>query len=295
MSVQLAKRWSTFWFAPASPLNLGVCRVLFYGALLVFYIRYDYSELAHLPPELWRPISFFRTFGLEAPSGATILTFQWLWRATLLLSCLGVATRVCTAASFVLGIYLIALPHNFARASHTDAVVVLTLAVMAMSHCGDAFSVDSWRRRRRATVDAAQPSGEYTWPVRAVWLVICLAFFAAGVAKLRASGLAWITSDQFSNLMLLATVDHAALTTFGQVLGRYPRICSVLAGAAVVLEISAPLAVVSRRARLVIVPSLLAMLVGIRLLLGPSFIEFGICALFFVPWDRAFADDRALT
>ena len=52
-------------------------------------------------------------------------------------------------------------------------------------------------RRRQGVVNAAE-SGEYTWPLRAVWLTMSLIYFAAGIAKLRHSGLSWVTSDTLS-------------------------------------------------------------------------------------------------
>jgi hypothetical protein len=44
--------------------------------------------------------------------------------------------------------------------------------------------------------------------------------------------------------------------------------------------------VFSRRARWVIVPGVFSMQLGIRVLMGPTFIQFLICNLFWVPWNQ---------
>ncbi len=51
-------------------------------------------------------------------------------------------------------------------------------------------------------------------------------------------------------------------------------------------ELGYPLALVSRRARRLLVPSVLLMQVGIRVVLGPSFVTWMLCNVFWVPWDR---------
>ena len=58
------------------------------------------------------------------------------------------------------------------------------------------------------------------------------------------------------------------------------------AAASLAAEALIPLALVSRTARWLFVPTLFGMQVGIRLLLGPSFAPMLICYLFWVPWDK---------
>jgi hypothetical protein len=62
-----------------------------------------------------------------------------------------------------------------------------------------------------------------------------------------------------------------------------------LAAATIALEICYPLTLVSRWARLVIVPGVFLMQVSILLTMGLAFYPFLICTLFWVPWDRAIA------
>jgi hypothetical protein len=275
--------WNAFWFEPSGPIALAICRALFFGAFLLYYSRIDYRELGELPSIAWHGIWPFSPVGLRLPSTATLNVLQWLWRLSLLCACIGFAWRWASVAAFGLGLYLIGLPENIARINHSDAIVVFGLAIMALSRAGDALSVDArlgWNRNNKF-----EKSGEYTWPIRAMWLVVVTIYFAAGVTKLTMSGLAWITSDSLSNLLILSAQIESPLTRLGQEIGRHRVLSSTLAAFALTIELAMPLALISARARRILVPCLFAMQFSIRALMGPGFTEFFICGLFWIPWE----------
>jgi hypothetical protein len=64
--------------------------------------------------------------------------------------------------------------------------------------------------------------------------------------------------------------------------------CKLLALATVCIEILAPLALFSRRAAMVIIPSLLSMQIGIRLVMGDDFSQFASLYVFWIPWPLVF-------
>jgi hypothetical protein len=74
--------------------------------------------------------------------------------------------------------------------------------------------------------------------------------------------------------------------SWGLDLAQYAWLTQLMAASAVALEVSYPLALFSRRARWIIVPSVFLMQVGIDVLMGPGFKTFLICNLFWIPWDR---------
>lgn len=191
----------------------------------------------------------------------------------------------------MLGVYRLGVPHNFGIAWAYDAVLVLVLGVLAVSRCGDAWSLD--RRfaasRNETTNPFVEPSGEYRWPVRAVWLILSLVFFSAGFSKLSHGGIAWILSDNLA-IVLAQSAYHIAnedpVTRWGLWVAQSPALCSLLAFATVVVETGYPLALFSRPARWFFPPVMCATLVGFRLLMGPTFPQFFVCHLFWVPWDH---------
>lgn len=288
----LRERWMRFWFEPAEPLNLGICRALFFGAIFLLYLRQDFSAWGEVSKSFWTPIWTYKTLHLPLLSSESLAVIEGIWKISLALSALGLLTRISTVSSFVFGSYLLGLSYNFGSLSHSRGLVVIVLGIMAASRCGDGFSIDRLIRRARLPsrgLSVRHPhllSGEYTWPVRAVWLMLALVFFAAGVSKLRHSGLEWIFSENMAIILTRAQFTQFPLVSWGLDLAQYVWLTQLMAAAAIVFEVGYPLALFSRRARWVIVPTVFIMLVNIWLLMGPPFYTFLICNLFWVPWDR---------
>src|SRR3954462_8604121 len=172
-----------FWFAPAAATNLAVSRVLFFGVLAAFYIPHDFSIWGSVSPAFLQPIWLFETFRVPVLSPRLLEVAETVWKLALVLSSLGLFSRVSMTAAAVLGTYLLGLPHNFGQTYHFDAVLVLAFAILTVARSGDGVSIDALRRRTRPA-----PSGEYRWPVRLVWVTMATVFFAAGLSKLRHSG-----------------------------------------------------------------------------------------------------------
>src|SRR6266516_1304002 len=168
--LRLGEQWRYFWFEPVSSANLGFCRVLFFGALFLLYLPQDFAAWAKVSNVYWNPIWLFNLLNPPVLSGDLLVIIQIIWKVTLGLSCIGLFTRLSTVVSVILGVYLLGLPHNFGKTHHFDAILVFVLGIMALSRCGDSWSVDRliWVARERFTSRAPHMSGEYTWPVRTV-------------------------------------------------------------------------------------------------------------------------------
>lgn len=287
----MTRSWMRFWFEPSSPLDLGVSRALFYAGLLLMYGWVDFSAWGHVSSAFWMPLPAFRALGL-APAGAGALAVaELVWRLSLVTSAVGLCTRGSMWISFVLGFYLLGLPHNFGHTFHFDATLVIALGVLACSRAGDAFSLDAALGHGRSS-----RSGDYTWPVRTIWVAMSLMFLAAGIAKLRYGGIAWIFSSNLS-IVLNRAVYHVSdadpITHIGLYISRHVWMSRALAATTVVVELGFVTALFSRRARIVFVPAAFLMLVGIRVLMGPTFGGFLVANVFWVPWSTVIDAVRA--
>lgn len=285
--MKLAREWNRFWFEPGPASNLGLCRLLFFGMLCVWMFPHDFSAWGSYSRVFWMPVSLFRVAHIGPLPVDALFIVQAVWKASLAFAAIGLFARPAMIVAALLGFYLMGLPHNFGQTQHFDTLVVLSMGALALSRAGDAYSADAWlgrNGRRTSECDA-----EYTWPIRFVWVAMSLIFFAAGISKLRHSGLDWIFSDSFS-LFLLRQQYHISdgdpLTTWGIVVAHHPWLSHAMAASAVTVETLFPIVLFSRRARLVLVPGGLLFLVGIRLLMGPTFEQFMMCYVFWVPWDR---------
>jgi predicted DCC family thiol-disulfide oxidoreductase YuxK len=282
--------WAAFWFSPGPASTLGTCRLLFFGALFLWQLPHDYSPWGAYSSVFWMPIWLFDTFGIPPLSPHALAIVQIVWKASLFLSAVGLFTRAAMAVAFVIGAYLMGLPHNFGQTQHFDTLVVFASGALALSRAGDAVSVDSLvAAYAHPSTDPPADHPEYTWPIRFVWVAMALAFGAAGLAKLRHSGLEWIFSDNLALLLLRQQYhlsDGEPLTRWGIWVANHKPIAQAMAGSSVAIETLFPLALFSRRARYVLVPAGLAFLVGIRMLMGPTFEQFMMCYVFWLPWAR---------
>ncbi len=289
--MSLVRRWNDFWYAPGRPIDLGICRALFFGLLFVWQLNHDFSAWGDYSDVFWMPIWLFDRLRIPLLSAPEINLVQIVWKIALAFSAIGLFCRPAMAVAFVCGTYLMGLPHNFGQTQHFDTLVVFASGALALSRAGDAISVDAWIAARRGHRRAA-PAWEYTWPIRFVWLAMAVIFCAAGLSKLRHSGLDWILSDNLSLLLLRQQYhlsDGEPLTNWGVWVANHAWVARTMAALSVTIETLFPLTLVSRAARLVLVPAGLAFLVGIRVLMGPTFEQFMMCYVFWISWHRIVA------
>ena len=170
--------------------------MLFFALMVVFFARRDYAGWADVSRVFWKPVGIVALLRLPVLPQPALAAVSVAWKALLVLSALGIFTRISTAGAFLLGTYLIGIPESFGKIHHADAILVWAMATLALSRSGDGWSVDGLMRATRRPEEPPRPrSGEYTWPIRMMWLVMSIIFFSAGVSKLRHGGLAFVTSD----------------------------------------------------------------------------------------------------
>ncbi len=264
--------------------------MLFYGSLLASYWSHDFTAWASVSRVFWEPIALFRALGLGVLPAPAMSMAAMAWKILLATSAAGVATRFSTIGAAVLGTYLLGVPHSFGKIHHDDAVLVFSMVILAFSRCGDAWSFDGLVRAARRPQDPPPSGGEYTWPIRMTWLVMSLVFFAAGVSKLRHSGLRWVTSNALAGHILrsndaLVRPAGAPWTNWGPWLAGVPWLSRTAGAVALGLELFFPLALFSRTARRILVPGVFLLQIAIALTMGPDFTQFLICYLFWVPWN----------
>ena len=185
----LAAAWNAFWFTPAAPWPLGLCRAGFFASFyLLFLARTDLRWYALFPSGFYQPRSFFAWLSLPTPSWEVMGWLVTAFEISVILAALGLLTRLATFTAFVLGLYVLGLQFNYGYLHWAHAIVPIVMGILALSPCGDALSLDALVRRA-ATGKAADTGGQYRWPIQLVRLVFVTVFLAAGLAKLRQAGL----------------------------------------------------------------------------------------------------------
>ena len=192
----------------------------------------------------------------------------------------------------MIGLYVLGLQFNYGYLHWAHAIVPIVMGILALSPCGDALSLDALLRRF-IRGKAADRDGQYRWPIQLVRLVFVTVFLAAGLAKLRQAGLEWVLSDTLRNYFLenQYVFRSEGARGWSHLLADWlivrPGLCKGLAIGALVVELSAPAALFSRRARQWLIPALFVFQVGNALLLYQDFIfaYLGVYG-FWISWGR---------
>lgn len=132
---------------------------------------------------------------------------------------------------------------------------------------------------------------EYRWPVRMNWVLISLAFFALDISTIRHSGLGWISSDAVAIRLIRYQYNPAnagPLTSWGVDLAQSTWLAKIWVAATLIVEMCYPIALFSRKARWIVVPCGVLILVTMALLVQPIY-PLVLCQLFWAPWDRIIA------
>ena len=177
----------------------------------------------------------------------------------------GFAHRVSGPLAAAVVLVLATYRSSWGQLLHFEHLIVLHLLVVALSPAADAWSVDSRRRGRAARPE--RPATAYGWPLGLASMVTVATYVIAGIAKLRIGGAGWVLGDALRNHVAYSAarldVLGAAPPLLAGPLVRVPALLAVAAAVTVVLELSAPVALVSRRFRDGWVAATWAMHVGV--------------------------------
>jgi hypothetical protein len=236
---------------PSSATALGVVRACLHSVFLVSVLFTSFENLSHLPATILRRSGILRLLPwdfydrLLTPTGMASL--KWVMVISLLMSTAGYLTPLTTKTSAALIVFYQGLLRSFGHFNHDEILAIYCLIILAFTPCGDAFSVDSWRRKKERHHDAFI----YGFPILLMRVVIAWAYFSSALIKLRVSGLNYFRRDMLPALAIYHSLDNLHDTHF-RVAFWLPEVRAYLpffVGAALLWELAFPLAVVWKRVR----------------------------------------------
>ncbi len=245
--------------------NLAVLRILFFGVVFVTVSGPDYFlQWTRVPAEFWHPRGIMRF--LSEPLAPEVVSISFFaWQALTIACMLGVFFRWLAPVWWALGLVVMTNGHSFGYQGHVFMPVVVAGLPLCFSHASDALSVDRFWRGVASSGDARA----YHLPIRTVQIAFVLAYFAAGISKLRFGGLEWMTGDTLRNYLVRSSLIYADsnqlahMVQLNEVLYRIPLLCNFVAFGAVALELAAPLALWRKRYSMIIVPAIISLQIGI--------------------------------
>lgn len=277
-----------------SALNLAVFRITVAAVILAVH---DVHRLAlaasrlplsiRTPPLGWR----WAAHALPLSPSQAELAYVALMAATVT-GGVGLFSRASFAVVATVGLPFWGLAQGVGSAVHFHHLWWFA-ALLAASPCGDALSVDRWIARRRGVTYATEGSVAHGVPLRVAWMLLGAVFFFPGLWKLLTSGPAWVFSDNLRNQMYAKWTEMADFTPLARV-DRAPGLVRVGAAATVLLELSFPVLVISRRTRWVAALAAFAFHQATAWLMGLRFPSLWWCYTVFFDW-RPLADRLGLS
>jgi hypothetical protein len=274
-------------------------RDLAFVRIVVCVILFVYTLTEPLPSHARLGTTFFAPPGFSSYLGQGL--FDWffsssarlwgVWLATfaaLGLGALGVATRLTLPLAALSSLWVGALARALGKDFHEGYLALYALMVIAFFPAGDAWSFDSWWRRRRGS---SAPEAAYAWMVWACYAAASIPYLQLAFSKLHHGGLFWFDGRSMRNYMLtdnlniresdwdLALRFYQAPTALFTALGFFGLLAELLY----------PLVLVVPRLRLILPVAIMLVHLGVWLGQDALFVDAVLLpAIFFVPsaWRR---------
>lgn len=281
------------WIGAAPPEALAAIRIVVLAVVFVMVVREDLPSTASIPRSMLETHGkgvmslVARLPGYQAfvASHAALWVFKVLLLGLLALGALGYRSRVVLPLCF--GGYLLygGIMRQYVHFFHQGLLPLYVLFVLLFTPCADAWSLDRRLRERRglAVPPSDVPAMAYGAGRWAIFALIGVCYFSAGVCKLRMGGLLWWEAENMRSKILLAALDSKLGLPFGMPLAWQPDwILSALGLLTLVIELGMIAVAVSRRSWVLAGPALVLMHLGILVSQEILFIDLLIMPVIFL-------------
>jgi hypothetical protein len=310
------RAWEAYWFRPAPLFDLGFVRLVAVGFQLyqlgTIAPRAAFGPLAALPDFLYAPLVILRVMTLPfgshyRPAEDAVVAVYWVTLAVGVLAFVGYRATFSLICFTAGNVFLQAFKYSFTEVHHAEAIVMITLAVLALSPAGGALSVDDLLHRLRDVDRGLQAppdprSGESRfarWPLLLMQWMFGLIYLSAAFHKLTASGLDWMNGWTLQYYVLQEAIrwgtnlsgvgaGYEVEPGIGVWFGQYHTIAALASWGAILFESTFWLVLLFPQ----LVPLFLSVGAGfhfgIYLLQRAPFLSFVWLYAVFIPWSEVF-------
>jgi predicted DCC family thiol-disulfide oxidoreductase YuxK len=183
--------------------------------------------------------------------------------------------------------YLQTIPQLYGKVNHTTNHLIVFGAILALAPCCDALSIDAIRsairRAARGEIRRSPVSRAYGFPVKAMMLMVGVAYFFPGVWKVSVAWGQWFTATNLSRLIITMLHDQPPSAFQSWMLGM-PTLLFLGSVATIVFEVGFVFAILVRRLRPIAALAGLAFHNAIGLLMAIPFGSLQVCYVIFIDW-----------
>lgn len=271
--IGVGRRLEAWLFPAGSEFQLSAVVTALAALMGLQMAFFPWSELAGIPPSLFRPVPLF-WFLDTMPSAGTIVGLQTVGVVAAALATVGWRRPVTFALTWLPYLVLAGLRASRGKIQHND-LLLLIAAVPFL-----AAPATGWLQRV-STV----PSRRYGWPIRAALTAVAGAYFFTGLRKLVASGLAWVASDNMRWILYAGANGKAKVPEVALFIADRAWLSHLAAAGIMAFELGFPFLMLSRRTRPALVVLAFAFHGGTWLTLGLDYWKYAfVVTALLVDW-----------
>ena len=307
----LWRRWERYWFRPAPLATLAVCRILIVGLQLFKLLHHDwhseFADHATLPERFFHPLIVFRLITLPLGWGgwSSLVAGAWHYHPALgtleicywgtviagLLALAGLWTNRSLLFFAIGNMFMIAYLYSFGDFHHPEAIMMITLTVLAFSPAGEALSFDGIKRQfaeiaakhRFESRPLLDRQSEYArWPLLLIQWIYVLMYLSCVISKLHNAGLAWMNGQTLQYYLMEDGLRWNKL--LGILLSQHHTIVQFLSWLTVLFEGTFFLAVLVPSVAWIYVLIGLGLHLGIYITMDAAFFQLMMIYCVFLPW-----------
>jgi hypothetical protein len=243
---RLIRRFWAWLFSAESELRLTAV-ITGLGALIGVQLAFfPWSELAQLPPALFRPVPVL--FFLESmPPAGVIVALQVSGVVAAVLAALGWRRRSTLALAWLAYLVLAGLRASRGKIQHNDLLLLIACVPFLLA------PPTRWLQRA-----ATGLSVRWGWPVHTALTFVAGAYCFTGLRKLINSGPAWVTSDNMRWILYAGANGKARAPEIALFIADRPWLAHLTAAGVMAFELAFPLLLLNRRAHPLLAASALA-------------------------------------
>lgn len=243
---------------PAPATRLGILRALI-GVYALWYVWTRHSLILSFGtnPAAFEPVGVLGWLS-EPPSEMLVHLLLWLTIVSGMLFVAGVGFRISGPSFAVLLLVTLCYRNSWSMIYHMHNTLAIHVIILGITKSADGFSLDwVWnrylRQRGGACLEGLQPaSWVYGWPIRLICAVTAVAYFLAGFAKLAGpEGLGWASGESMRAQIAVDAIRKEVLEgkQMGFVFWLYGQktLFLLMGVTTLVLELGAPLFLLSRK------------------------------------------------
>ncbi len=242
--------------------------MLFYFLSLFLMSSESYLNFSNYPAGLYLPEGVFKF--LSGPlifSKETIFYLSLAWKMSAFFCAIDFLFNFFSKVYFLILFLFFSVSYNYGWQTHSTMPIVLVSFVLAFEKKNIVFLIK---------------------------FIFCSVFFSAGLSKLRNSGIQWVLSESFQNMLIRSEIYYHDTFVFtrglnlNRILLKNEIVAKAAAAAGFCLEICTPAALFSKKLSGFIVVSLFLMQILVYFTIFVNFKYYILLYIFWIDWIGLF-------